>query len=244
MQYPCRVAKYPLTLMPLISVSHGHCQYPAGPMPGAQPEYGTPSAVIAAWAGEQAHWVHVVDEDAANGTGDNHLAIAAARGARVQVSGGITGQAALDLALEENPARVVLEPADLDWVKSAILAHGDRVAVNLDVRRPDLLDLVGVLDGIGASRYLAFDVPTSHRSWHHDDRHLLSELLDATRTPVMAVGGIRHLDDLHRLHELVPKGLDGIILGEPLYDGSFTYAEAMAASADRFDLFFWGPPQA
>jgi hypothetical protein len=42
---------------------------------------------------------------------------------------------------------------------------------------------------------------------------------------------------------LVGEGLDGIILNQPLYDGSFMYAEAVAAGADRFDMFFWGPPQ-
>jgi hypothetical protein len=37
--------------------------------------------------------------------------------------------------------------------------------------------------------------------------------------------------------------LDGIILDEALYDGAFTYTEAVAAGADRFDMFYWGPPQ-
>ena len=45
------------------------------------------------------------------------------------------------------------------------------------------------------------------------------------------------------LKAVVRPGLDGIILNEPLYDGSFMYAEAVAAGADRFDMFFWGPPQ-
>jgi hypothetical protein len=41
----------------------------------------------------------------------------------------------------------------------------------------------------------------------------------------------------------VPHGLDGIIIDDALYDGSFAYSEAMAAGADRFDMFYWGPPE-
>jgi phosphoribosylformimino-5-aminoimidazole carboxamide ribonucleotide (ProFAR) isomerase len=82
-----------------------------------------------------------------------------------------------------------------------------------------------------------------HHHWKHEDRHLLREFCEQTSSAVMANGGIAHLDDLHELHELVPVGLDGIILDQPLYDGAFTFAEAVAAGADRFDMFFWGPPQ-
>ena len=50
--------------------------------------------------------------------------------------------------------------------------------------------------------------------------------------------------DLHALLEFVPQGLDGIIIDDARYDAAFAYSEALAASADRFDLFFWGlPPQ-
>ena len=33
------------------------------------------------------------------------------------------------------------------------------------------------------------------------------------------------------------------LIGDALYDGAFTFSEAMAAGADRFDMFYWGPPQ-
>ena len=96
------------------------------------------------------------------------------------------------------------------------------------------------------------EVPTSEsRVWavgrsgvvSRPDRHLLKEFCEQTDSRVVADGGIAHLDDLHELHELVPDGLDGIILNAPLYNGAFMYAEAVAAGANRFDMFFWGPPQ-
>ena len=97
--------------------------------------------------------------------------------------------------------------------------------------------------GAGAQRFVVTDdAPSNH--WKHGDRHLLEEFCARVHRPVMARGGIHHVSDLHALHELVPHGLDGIIIDEqPFFDGSFTYTEAVAAGADRFDMFFWGPPQ-
>ena len=40
-----------------------------------------------------------------------------------------------------------------------------------------------------------------------------------------------------------PGRLDGIVIDDALYEGAFTYAEAVAAGADRFDMFYWGPPE-
>ena len=40
----------------------------------------------------------------------------------------------------------------------------------------------------------------------------------------------------------MPHGLDSIVIDEGLYDGEFTYSEALAAGADRFDMFVWAPP--
>ena len=56
-------------------------------------------------------------------------------------------------------------------------------------------------------------------------------------------GWCRPPGDLHALLEFVPpQGLDGIIIDDARYDAAFAYSEALAASADRFDLFFWGLP--
>jgi phosphoribosylformimino-5-aminoimidazole carboxamide ribonucleotide (ProFAR) isomerase len=181
----------------------------------------------------------VVDNDPG---ATNYASIAAASGAHVQLASGIDSDAALQAAMKAKPSRIIIEPADLTWTQNALAAHGDLLAVALDIRQPDAVDIAVTLDQAGCTRYLVSDVVTHHH-WRHEDRHLLHEFCEGTSSAVVANGGIKNLDDLHELHELVPEGLDGIILNEPLYDGSFMYAEAVAAGADRFDMFFWGPPQ-
>lgn len=241
MHYCDRVAKYPLTLLPAVSVAHGSCPFPQLPGPAGPLEYGTPAQVVSYWVGQRAPWVHLIDLDSEAGHGDNHLAIGAATGASLEVSGGLRDDASLGLALDGGCARAVIDSSDLEWAARAIARYGSRVAACVDVRDPDWYHVVAKLDAAGVARYLVVDAPGEHHFWRHGDRHLLAELCDATDAPVTAMGGIAHLDDLHRLHELVGKGLDAIVINDPLYDGSFTYAEACAASADRFDLFYWGP---
>ena len=48
---------------------------------------------------------------------------------------------------------------------------------------------------------------------------------------MIASGGVARLEDLHRLSELVERGVEGAIVGKALYAGAFTLAEALAAVA-------------
>ncbi len=233
------MSMYPLALLPQVTISGGRAQFPF--VPGTQAEYGSPDAVIAAWAEQGAAWVHVVDQDAAAGDTGNYAALAKATAAHVQLAAGIATEQALEAAAAARASRIVIEPTDLTWTQNALGIHKDRLAVSLDIRAANVFDLRPTLDDAGCTRYVVRDVATHHH-WRHEDRHLLQEFCQQTDSRVVANGGISHLEDLHTLHEIVPDGLDGIILNKPLYDGSFMYAEAVAAGADRFDMFFWGPP--
>ena len=61
---------------------------------------------------------------------------------------------------------------------------------------------------------------------------LLRQVLDRTRKPVIASGGISSLDDIEALRRLVPLGLEGAIVGKALYAGAFTLAEALDVAGD------------
>lgn len=231
---------YPLALIPQVTISEGRAQLPLSP--GSDAEYAGPTEAINAWAEQGASWVHVVDLDAQAGNTGNYSAIAKAHRVHVQLSAGVTDEKSFEAARHAKPSRIIVDPTDLTWTQNALGHHADLIAVALDIRQPAVFDLRPTLDDAGCKRYVVRDIAGHHHRWRHDDRHLLKEFCDATSSAVVADGNIAHLDDLHELHELVPDGLDGIILGDPLYDGRFTYAEAEAAGADRFDMFFWGPP--
>jgi phosphoribosylformimino-5-aminoimidazole carboxamide ribonucleotide (ProFAR) isomerase len=234
------MAKYPLALLPVVTISGGQARLaPRGY--GASTDVGTPAQAIASWVNQGAPWIQVVDQDALDGKAANHHHIVGSA-AHLQYSGVVRDESSLVAALATGASRVVIDAADLEWASGVVREQGERVAVGLDIRQPDVFDVASHLERAGCRRFVVTDHAEAHH-WKHGDRHLLGEFCASTNRPVMARGGIAHLSDLHALHELVPKGLDGIILDDALYDGAFSYTEAVAAGADRFDLFFWGPPQ-
>lgn len=234
------MAKYPLALLPVVTIAHGQARLaPRGV--AASSESGTPAQAISSWVAQGAAWIHVLDQDAREGREPNHQHIVSS-GAHLQYSGAVGDEAALALALGTGASRIVIDATDLDWAAAAVAQHGERLAVGLDIRQTDVVDIAAQLQRAGCSRFVVADKAESHH-WKHGDRHLLSEFCSSTTRPVMAWGGVGHLGDLHALHELVPHGLDGIVIDDALYEGAFTYAEAVAAGADRFDMFYWGPPE-
>ena len=234
------MVKYPLALLPVVTITDGRARL-APKAYQASTEVGTVAQAITSWVNQGAAWIHVLDADAIAGRGNNHQHIGA-HGAHLQYSGAVSDETALSAALATGASRVLVDANDVAWASAAVQAHGDRVAASLDIRDPRAFDNAIALEEAGCQRFVVSDHVHEHH-WKHGDRHLLADFCTMVKRPVMAFGGIAHLGDLHALHEIVPDGLDGIVIGDALYDGAFTYSEAVAAGADRFDMFYWGPPE-
>lgn len=82
-----------------------------------------------------------------------------------------------------------------------------------------------------------------HGHWHHKDKHIIAAVCETVRHPVVAFGGISRLSDLHALAALSKQGLEGVVVGEPLHSGHFTFPEAITALEGRYDPYEWGPPR-
>ena len=174
---------------------------------------------------------------------------------RVELSGGIRDDESLKRALATGCTRVNLGTAaleDPDWTEKVIAEHGDQIAVGLDVKGHtlaargwtqeggDLWETLGRLDAAGCARYVVTDV-AKDGTMKGPNLHLLKEVCEATDRPVVASGGIARLEDLHKLAEMVPMGIEGAIVGRALYDGAFSLAEAITAIEPRYDPYEWGP---
>ena len=251
-----------LVLLPAVDVADGQAVRLVQGKAGTETHYGSPLDAAKAWVEQGAEWIHLVDLDAAFGRGSNAGLISqvvhAVRGSvRVELSGGIRDDESLRKALATGCERVNIGTAaleDPEWTERAIGEHGDRIAVGLDVRGTtlsargwtkdggDLWETLGRLDEAGCARYVVTDV-AKDGTMKGPNLHLLKEVIKATNRPVIASGGIAHLEDLHKLAELVPEGIEGAIIGRALYDQAFTLPEALAAAQSRFDPYTWGPPQ-
>lgn len=234
----------PFTLLPAVDVTGGRAVQLVQGVAGSERVYGEPVAAALAWRRDGAEWLHLVDLDAAFGRGTNRELLARVVSTvdiNVELSGGIRDGESLASALATGCARVNIGTAALenpDWVREAIAAHGERIAVGLDVRGTrlaargwtreggDLYDVLARLDADGCARYVVTDV-------HKDgmlggpNLALLKDVCAATDRPVVASGGISSLDDLRAIAGI--DGVEGAIVGTALYEKAFTLPEALEA---------------
>jgi 1-(5-phosphoribosyl)-5-[(5-phosphoribosylamino)methylideneamino] imidazole-4-carboxamide isomerase/N-(5'phosphoribosyl)anthranilate isomerase len=233
-----------LQLLPAVDVAGGVAVRLVQGEAGSETSYGDPLDAALAWQHAGAEWIHLVDLDAAFGRGSNRELLARVvrtLDVRVELSGGIRDDASLRTALATGCARVNLGTAaleDPDWTRSAIAEFGDRIAVGLDVRGTtlaargwtqdggDLWEALARLDADGCARYVVTDV-VKDGMLRGPNVELLREVCRRTDRPVVASGGVSCLADLEALRELVPDGVEGVIVGKALYAGAFTLEQAL-----------------
>jgi phosphoribosylformimino-5-aminoimidazole carboxamide ribotide isomerase len=190
--------------------------------------------------------LHVVDLDAARGSGDNRalverLVVDAA--AEVEVAGGIRSADAAARWLDAGAAAVIMgtaavrDPALLTRVAED---HPGRVMAALDVRggRPavtgwdELTDLT-VAEALArwADAPLAGLIVTSidrDGTLGGPDAALLAEVVRATDRPVTYSGGVGSLEDVRAV---AAAGAAAVILGRSLLEGLIPLDEALALSS-------------
>ena len=123
-----------------------------------------------------------------------------------------------------------------------VAAHGERVAVGLDVRGGrlaargwtadggELTDVLDRLEAEGCARYVVTDV-TRDGTLTGCNLDLLRRVCARTRRPVIASGGVSSLADLREIASLASLGVEGAIVGKALYAGKFTLEQALQAVA-------------
>jgi len=237
-----------LTLLPAVDVAGGQAVRLVQGAAGSETSYGDPLEAALAWQSAGASWIHLVDLDAAFGRGSNAGLLAevvAKLDVSVEMSGGIRDDESLIRALATGCARVNIGTAAMEnpgWVREVIAAHGDRVAIGLDVRGRtlaargwtrdggDLYEALDRLDAEGCARYVITDV-LKDGMLRGPNLDLYRDVCSRTKAPVVASGGVSSLADLRALATLVPAGVEGVIVGKALYAGAFTLAEALAEVA-------------
>lgn len=235
-----------LTLLPAVDVRDGKAVRLRQGESGSETDYGSPLEAARLWAQKGAQWIHLVDLDAAFGTGNNRsqlrdIVAELSDSVHIEMSGGIRDDESLTAALEAGASRVNIGTAALEqpqWTADAIREFGDKVAVGLDVRGRilaargwvkeggDLFDAIEQLNAAGCSRYVVTDV-TRDGMMTGPNLELLRSVAEATDAHVTASGGIARLDDLRAIATLREVGVDSAILGKSLYAGAFTLEEAL-----------------
>ena len=234
----------PLILLPAVDVADGQAVRLVQGELGTETSYGSPLDAALAWQEQGAEWIHLVDLDAAFGKGSNRellKEVTAKLDIKVELSGGIRDDESLNNALATGAARINLGTAALenpDWTAKVIAQHGDKIAIGLDVRGRnlaargwtkeggELIETLQRLDKDNAARYVVTDV-TKDGTLQGPNTALLREILDYTKKPVIASGGIAQLSDIAELRQLTNIGVEGAIVGKALYAQKFSLRDAL-----------------
>lgn len=237
-----------LILLPAVDVRGGKAVRLVRGELSAESQYGEPLEAALAFQRAGANWIHLVDLDAAFGTGENQKILREVIEKveiNVELSGGIRDEESLNRALSTGCARINLGTAALEspeWTAAVIAKHGERIAVGLDVRGRtlaargwtkeggDLYEILARLDSEGCARYVVTDV-NKDGTLQGPNLELLRSVCEATSKPVIASGGVSSLEDLTKLKDLVSIGVEGAIVGKALYAGAFTLEQALAVSS-------------
>ncbi|MGL6236685.1 MAG: bifunctional 1-(5-phosphoribosyl)-5-((5-phosphoribosylamino)methylideneamino)imidazole-4-carboxamide isomerase/phosphoribosylanthranilate isomerase PriA [Segniliparus sp.] len=240
-----------MILLPAVDVVDGQAVRLTRGEAGSETSYGDPFEAALAWQEAGASWIHLVDLDAAFGRGSNRELLAEIIGkldVNVELSGGLRDDESLRAALATGCARVNLGTAAVEnpeWTAKAIAEHGEKIAIALDVLHDentgwrlrgrgwvsdsgDLWQTLARLDSQGCARYVVTDV-SKDGTLAGPNLALLGEVADATEAKVIASGGVSSVADLAAIAGLIPRGVEGAIVGKALYAGSFTLREALAA---------------
>lgn len=194
------------------------------------------------------HWLvlgarelHVVDLDAALGSGDNRVIIeriaerARAHGAVIEVGGGVRSRAVADAWLSavqrvvigtaavSEPALVsaLLEQYGPERVVVSVDARAGRVALRGWVETSAVLatDLAQQMAALGVRELIYTDV-SRDGTMQGVDSEPVARMRDAFAYRLVAGGGVARDADLDLYQAL---GLDGAIVGRALYEGTVRY---------------------
>lgn len=199
-----------------------------------------PAGVARGWIDVGFTALHVVDLDAALGLGSNAAAvdrvIAAARGARVQVAGGVRTTERVEALLDAGADAVVVGTRavqDPEWLEDIATRWPGRIVLAADVRGDDVVirgwtaaagitvdELLGRIAALPLAGVLVTDVAREGQMTGADTvrfRHLA----ETSPHPVLASGGIAGAADLAALSR---SGVAGAIVGMALYTGALDAA--------------------
>jgi phosphoribosylformimino-5-aminoimidazole carboxamide ribotide isomerase len=197
------------------------------------------------WMKEGAGKLHIIDLDAAFGTGDNFAVIAEIAESidlPIQVGGGIREFEAAEKLLKLGVSQVILgalafsDPKAVIQIQQAFGAKS--VIVALDNRDGKIMvegwktgtglgmkEALEKFAALGVKTFLVTSI-TKDGTLSGPDLETLREACQYPSVEIIAAGGIGGLDDLRALKRV---GVAGVVIGKALYEGKFTLKEALNA---------------
>ena len=205
---------------------------------------GDPVAVATEWQNAGVARLHLVDLDGARqGRLVNKEAIEAVLGTvrvPVQVGGGVRSMETARCLLEMGAARVVFGTAAVrnpDLIEAACAELGsESVVVGVDARNGkvavqgwqhtetnEAVDLMKSMVNLGVNRFIYTDIEADG-TLEGPNLGSVASVMNEVAAPIISAGGIGSMEDLFALSGT---GVEGVIVGQALYQGKVDLREAV-----------------
>lgn len=202
-----------------------------------------PAEMAKKWQALGGQYLHVVDLDGAlkgqNANGDVIKKICQSIDIPVQTGGGIRTMEDIEYKLSLGISRVILGTSavnDPDFVKRAVNKYREKIVVGIDAKDSYVavegwekvseftaVEFAKKMESIGVSTIVYTDIATDG-TLKGPNIEAMKEMTENVDMDVIASGGIGHIKDIHNL---VPTGVEGVIVGRALYTGNVDLAEAV-----------------
>jgi phosphoribosylformimino-5-aminoimidazole carboxamide ribotide isomerase len=240
-------------IFPAIDLRGGRCVRLVRGARDAEIHYDDDAVRVARrWCAAGARCLHVIDLGSAFGEADSMssvLEIASAVPVPIQMGGGIRDADKLAKILDGGVARVILGTKafrDPPFLEDAVRRFSPaRIMVSMDLEGDTLKiggweessalgleEAVRRVEGAGVSRLLV--TATDRDGTLSGPRvDLIRSALEASRSRIVAAGGIGSLEHVRSVLEIRHPRLDGVVVGRALYEGKVDLAEALKCAATR-----------
>ena len=254
-----------MLIIPAIDLKDGHCvRLKQGRMESATVFSEDPVAMAKHWSEQGARRLHIVDlNGAVAGRPKNEKVIremikAVGEKTPIQIGGGIRDLDTIESYIDAGLAYVVIGTAAVKnpgFLSDACYAFPGHIIAGLDAKDGkvavegwskmtghDVVDLARKFEDYGLEALVYTDIGRDGMMGGVNIEATF-KLAQATRTPIIASGGLHNLKDVQAIcTRLEPEGVIGAIAGRALYEGAIDFRKAQAAADKATEKAVVPPP--
>lgn len=236
-----------MILYPAVDIKGGKCVRLRQGEAGRETVFGDPVEMALHWQAQGAAFLHVIDLDGSFDGEPVNLDLVRTICSRlsipVQLGGGVRTLSAASVYLKAGVERIIIGTVALEepeTFKEMCAAFPGRIGISLDtahgriktrgwVRDTGLTidETLPRLEEAGAAFLIFTDISLDGMQQGVNVPGI-AHVCEISSIPVIAAGGVTRLDDIQALYPLHKHGLEGIITGRAIYEGTLNFKEAQA----------------